>query len=67
MFISFIKTFISTRVLRRADSEDICLVSDAHNHYEQELTDDQLEAVCGGMTYEKFSFWRAEYLNENSI
>lgn len=30
----------------------------------QELTDDDLEAVCGGMSYNTFEVWRVKMLND---
>ena len=30
----------------------------------EELSDDQLEMVCGGMSTERFNIWRAEVINE---
>lgn len=32
-----------------------------------ELSDTQLENVAGGMNFEVFDAWRADYLNENLI
>ena len=32
-----------------------------------ELSDTQLENVAGGMNFEVFDVWRADYLNENLI
>ena len=31
---------------------------------ECELSDSQLEVVIGGMSFEKFSHWRSDFLNE---
>ena len=36
-----------------------------HTIDEDELSDEQLEIVAGGMSHERFEMWRAEFINEN--
>ena len=36
-----------------------------HTINEDELSDDQLEIVAGGMPHKRFEMWRAEFINEN--
>jgi len=54
----------SEKYWTKFENSFITLIEGIHSVVDEQLTDEQLEHVLGGMNYERFSEWRASHINE---